>query len=154
MGKKGKPPPVTEAELVYKFQGNGWEVSLRSKRFDRTLRMVRRRWQPQIFLTTVNYLCGHCPPRVREADLDYRVESSSLQSSLAQRRTACDPLLVHPSFLLGHRATGKGLPQQAGTTQSPHSEGVSVTQEQHLESNRWLPEWPGATLEWQTGLTC
>lgn len=106
MGKRGKPPPVTEAGLVYKSQGNGWEVSLRSKRFDRTQRMVRRRWQPQIFLTTVNHLCGHCPPRVREADLDYRVESSSLQSSLAQRRTACDPVLLHP-FPPGSPCHGK-----------------------------------------------
>lgn len=40
VGRRGKPSPVTEGELVYRSQGKGWEVSLRIKRWGHMLRMV------------------------------------------------------------------------------------------------------------------
>lgn len=146
--KRGKLSPVTEGGLVYRSQGKGWEVSLRIKRWGRMLRMVGGRWHPQISLATVTHLCGHCPPRDRDADLDQRVESFSLLSSLARRRTAFFQGMSSstPASSWVTWPWEKDCPSTAGTTRPPHSERSSVTREQHLERNKWLPEWPEAIL--------
>lgn len=142
---EGRQAPYSKAGgLMSRTQGNGRVVSLRSKKKYHMLRMVGRRWHPQIPLPTVTRLCGHCPPRVRDR---FGPEWSLSLCKAPWLRG--QPAILSSSVPASSWVTWpweKDCPSTAGTTQAPRSTRSLVTQEWHLESNRWLPEWPGAIL--------
>lgn len=158
--KRGKPSPVTEGGLVYRSQGKGWEVSLKNQE----VRPYAKDGEGEV--TSTDFLGNSYPfvwalptqrQRCRFGPESGVFLSAKLPGSEEDSLLPGD-VFIHTSFILGHVAMGKGLPQHSRHDTAPtfwtvlSHPGAAPSKEQ--VASRVARSNTVAFLEWQIGLTC